>query len=246
MRISGGGERMDMVWTAGLSAGLAIAGGMLAHWIWRALAGLHPDRMPRAVYPPPALDLPTFSGVRAHDFVSSNDQGAFGEALTALMMASQGWTVLNGKPGAGPQGIDGIFVRSEGSLWRACLIETKTNQSQYATRQMERSKLMGNLDSLYVTNSDPALAALYEAIHDGLRGNAPWVSLALWRHHLGSGLTQITPLDGTGAVAGRSRTVTSGLIMQGLAAGVSELDRKRVYWTGGSSQPSDPSSPEHP
>ena len=235
---------MGVIWLAGLSAAAAFAGGMLAHWAWRVLLGMKPKIIPRPVSPPPALELPIYQGVRAHDFVTSNDQGAFGEALTTLMMASQGWIVLNGKPGAGPQGIDGIFVRPEGSLWRACLIETKTNQSQYATRQMERSKLMGNLDSLYVTTSDPALAALYEAIHDGLRDNAPWVSLALWRHQLGSGLTQITPLDGSGAAAGPVRTVKSDLMMQGLAAGLSELDRKRVYWTGGSSRPSDPSSPE--
>lgn len=237
---------MSVVWQAGLSAGLAIVGGMLAHWGWRALHDVKPKIIPRPVYPPPALDLPTFSGVRVHDFVASNDQGAFGEALTTLMMASQGWTVVNGKPGAGPQGIDGIFVRSEGSLWRACLIETKTNQSQYATRQMERSKLMGNLDSLYVTTSDPALAALYEAIHDGLRDNAPWVSLALWRHQLGSGLTQIMPLHGTGAPNRPVRTVQSDLMMQGLAAGLSDIDRKRVYWAGGSSRPADPASPQQP
>ena len=235
---------MGVIWLAGLSAGLAVAGGMLAHWAWRVLLGMKPKIIPRPVSPPPALGLPAFSGVRAHDFVTSNDQGAFGEALTALMMASQGWTVLNGKPGAGPQGIDGIFVRPEGSLWRACLIETKTNQSQYATRQMERSKLMGSLDSLYVTNSDPALAALYEAIHDGLRDNAPWVSLALWRHQLGSGLTQITPLDGTGAAAGPVRTVKSDLMMQGLASGLSDIDRKRLYWAGGSSRSADPATPE--
>ena len=236
---------MGVIWLAGLSAGLAVAGGMLAHWAWRVLLGMKPKIIPRPVSPPPALGLPIYQGVRAHDFVTSNDQGAFGEALTALMMASQGWTVLNGKPGAGPQGIDGIFVRPEGSLWRACLIETKTNQSQYATRQMERSKLMGNLDSLYVTTSDPALAALYEAIHDGLRDNAPWVSLALWRHQLGSGLTQITPLDGSGAPNGPVRTVKSDLMMQGLASGLSDIDRKRLYWAGRSSRPSDPSSPEH-
>ena len=237
---------MGVIWLAGLSAAAAFAGGVLAHWVWRALQGAKTKVRPRPVSPPPALDLPPFSGVRAHDFVTSNDQGAFGEALTALMMASQGWTVLNGKPGAGPQGIDGIFVRPEGSLWRACLIETKTNQSQYATRQMERSKLMGNLDSLYVTNSDPALAALYEAIHDGLRDNAPWVSLALWRHQLGSGLTQITPLDGSGAPNGPVRTVKSDLMMQGLASGLSDIDRKRLYWAGGSNRSADPATPEQP
>ena len=235
---------MGVIWLAGLSAAAAVAGGMLAHWAWRVLLGMKPKIIPRPVSPPPALGLPAFSGVRAHDFVTSNDQGAFGEALTALMMASQGWTVLNGKPGAGPQGIDGIFVRPEGSLWRACLIETKTNQSQYATRQMERSKLMGNLDSLYVTNSDPALAALYEAIHDGLRDGSPWVSLALWRHQLGSGLTQITPLDGSGAPNGSVRTVKSDLMMQGLASGLSDIDRKRLYWAGGSSRSADPATPE--
>ncbi len=237
---------MGMVWLTGLSAALAIAGGVLARWVWRAVQGVTPKISPRPVYPPPDLALPRFSGVRTHDFVASNDQGAFGEALTTLLMASQGWTVLNGKPGAGPQGIDGVFVRPEGSLWRACLIETKTNQSAYAARQMERSKLMGNLDSLYVTTSDAGLAALYEAIHDGLRDNAPWVSLALWRHQLGSGVTQITPLDGTGAEVGPVRTVTSDLMMQGLAAGLSDIDRKRVYWTGGSSRSADPACPEQP
>lgn len=235
---------MGMVWLLALSAGLAIVGGMLAHWIWHTAQGVTPMRAPRPVSPPPALPLPGYQGVRAHDFVSSNDQGAFGEALTSLMMASQGWTVLNGKPGAGPQGIDGVFVRPEGALWRACLIETKTNQSQYAARQMERAKLMANLDSLYVTNSDPVLAALYEAIHTGLRDNAPWVSLALWRHQLGAGLTQITPLDGTGAPVGPVRTVKSDLMMQGLAAGLSDIDRKRIYWAGGSSRSADPAPPE--
>ena len=175
---------------------------------------------------------PPFISITPAAFVSPNDQGAFGEALTHMILAADGWRPLNGKPGAGPQGIDGIYRKTGPTGWRALLVETKTNASTFKPRQMQREKLLADLDALFVTAGDPLHQAIYAELHAALSSDDPRLSLALWRHHLELGVTEHQPLGPDAAPAGRPTRRDTTVMMEGLAASLGELDRKRVYWTG--------------
>ncbi len=211
---------LEFLAAAGLSGGIA----GLTGWPLRALARLRPD----AGAPPPSPDLPPFAGIYPSAFASHLDQGAFGEALTVMMMAAEGWRPINGKPGPGPQGIDGIFFRRETGGWRAVLIETKTNTSPYKPAAMSDEKVLGDLDALYLTAGDARLGEVYAAISSALQTGDPCVEKQLWRHQLEAGRTLMDPLSSKGQVLpGRSfRPVKTE--MEALMAAVGELDRTGV------------------
>jgi hypothetical protein len=175
---------------------------------------------------------PPFAPITPAAFVSPNDQGAFGEALTHMILASEGWRPLNGKPGAGPQGIDGIYRKTGPTGWRALLVETKTNASTLKPRQMQREKLLADLDTLFVTAGDPLHQAIYAELHAALSSDDPRLSLALWRHHLALGVTEQQPLGVDGAPVGKPTRRDTAAMMEGLAASLDEIDRKHVYWAG--------------
>ena len=216
---------LEFLAAAGVSAGLA----GLTGWPLRRLA-----RVRLEAGEAPAPDLPAFKGVYPAHFQSHLDQGAFGEALTVMMMAADGWRPVNGKPGAGPQGIDGVFWRREGDDWRARLIETKTNTSGYRAASMGDAKLRCDLDQLYVTAGDPALRGVYAAISRALQAGDPRVGKALWRHQLEAGRTLMDTLDRDGAILpGRSFTPASTQ-MEALLAALSELDRAKAILSQGS------------
>lgn len=208
---------LELIAAAGLSGGLA----GLTGWPLRALARLRLD----AGAEPPSPDLPPFAGVYPSAFRSHLDQGAFGEALTVMMMAAEGWRPVNGKPGPGPQGIDGIFFRRDTGAWRAVLIETKTNTSPYTPAAMSDEKVMSDLDALYLTAGDARLGAVYAAISRALRDGDLCVEKQLWRHQLEAGRTLMDKLGADGQVlSGRSfRPVKTEI--EALLAAVGELDR---------------------
>ena len=211
---------LELIAAAGLSAGLAGTAG----WGLRRLSRVRPDvRLDagRAL----EVDLPPFAGVYPARFQSSNDQGAFGEALTLMIMAQEGWRPINGKPGRGPQGLDGVFWRREAGAWRARLIETKTNTSPYAPACMSDEKILRDLDQLYVTAGDPRLRAVYAAIAAAIRAGADRVDKQLWRHQLETGRTRVDGLGPDGEIlAGRSVRSVS-IETEALLAAVAELDR---------------------
>lgn len=215
----------DLIWVVSVSLTVSILLGWGAHWAMRS--GLRPA-------PPPASPefVTPYRPITPGHFVSSNDQGAFGEALTLMMLAAEGWRPLNGKPGPGSQGIDGIFVRDGESQWQALLVETKTNVSRYRSGQMDADKLCRTLDALYVACGDESQRALYGALYKGLEDNAGWIQTALWRHHLARGITEITLLDRSGEAVGALQTRQSAGFMEALAISLSELDRQNVYWAG--------------
>lgn len=175
---------------------------------------------------------PPFTPITPAAFVSPNDQGAFGEALTHMILAADGWRPLNGKPGAGPQGIDGIYRKTGPTGWRALLVETKTNASTLKPRQMQREKLLADLDALFVTAGDPLHQAIYAELHAALSSDDPRLSLALWRHHLALGVTDQQRLGPDGAPVGAPVRRDTAVMMEGLTASLDEIDRKHVYWTG--------------
>jgi len=213
-----------LLWLIGLSASLSIGFGALTRWCLKR--GIAVGSTSDPVEPRHLRYRPITPG----HFVSSNDQGAFGEALTLMMLAAEGWRPLNGKPGSGPQGIDGIFIRDGETQWQALLVETKTNSSPYHPRQMETEKLCRTLDALYVSCGDEVLGSFYTAIHKGLSEDARWVGRELWRHHLARGVTEIVRLDEMGTACGALQTRQSTGFMEALAISLSELDRKGIYW----------------
>lgn len=218
---------MDWLGLIALSATSAALAGFGGRQLWRvgfSGGSLNTD--------PDRVALPPFRPLTPRAFVTPNDQGAFGEALTYIMMAAEGWRPVNGKPGTGPQGIDGIFVRQVEGAFEACLIETKTNASRYGARQMANTKLCEDLTRLYVTCGDPVLGALYARLYTGLTEGDPAVTKALWRHHLARGATEMTALDKAGEPEGPVRLASSQLHMEALAASMDEVDRGRRYWTG--------------
>lgn len=180
-----------------------------------------------------APDPPAFTGIYPAHFQSSHDQGAFGEALTFAIMAAQGWRPVNGKPGAGPQGIDGIFWKRGGQGWAALLIETKTNTSGYRPVSMSNDKLIADLDRLYLTAGEASLRRVYEAISKGLQSGDERVSKQLWRHQLGAGRTVIDTLGPQGETTGARRHDAAHIAMEGLMAGIGELDRQRIILNAG-------------
>ncbi|MGX6649065.1 hypothetical protein ACWCOP_14105 [Maricaulaceae bacterium MS644] len=213
----------------GLSAGLsALAGGGL-----RLLTG-------RAPAPPAAFDgradgaplasALAFRGLRHTDFTASQDQGNFGEALTLMAMAARGWRVINGKVG-GPQGVDGVFVRDGEAGLEAVLIETKTGSSRYAEASMSDAKLLGDLDTLYVTAPDAAHQAIYAAIAAGLKSASPRIRKELWRHGLDTGRTQATLLGRDGERLAKGRLMDLRTFAEALTCALREFDRTSVYFT---------------
>ncbi|XBQ17461.1 MAG: hypothetical protein ABL308_06155 [Oceanicaulis sp.] len=221
--------------------GIAITFGLSALTAWLVGAAVRAGLSSRtiaaeqpagpAARPALAAGLPVRT-LTSGDFPATHDQGSFGEALTILAMAREGWRPVNGKRGGGPQGIDGIFLRDGPSGWEAVLIETKTGSSPYADRQMDDAKLMGDLDALYVETASEAEQAVYQALHDALQSGAPHVRKELWRHDLSTGSTQVTLLGRSGERLPRGRRLALGAQVEALAAIVSEVDRQRAYLKG--------------
>lgn len=174
--------------------------------------------------------LPVFEGLTATAFQSGNDQGAFGEALTFILMAQDGWRPVNAKPGSGPQGLDGLFIKTEGLGWRARLIETKTNSSRYTAASMADAKILADLDQLYVTTANADLQTLYTALAAGIRNKVGHIRRELWRHRLSTGVCEITALGRDGRRRGHPALRSVRIEMEGLRAAVGELDRKSVIF----------------
>lgn len=219
---------LDLFSLAALSALAAVLAGLAARQLWRLGYGGGATETIGATAP----TLPAYRPLTPAAFVTSNDQGAYGEALTFCMMAAQGWRPINGKPGTGPQGVDGVFVRMGEEGFQACLIETKTNSSAYAARQMSNVKLSDDLTRLYLTCGDPVLGDVYAHLYKALNAGDASVVKQLWRHHLARGVTEKTMLGPDGSPSGPVSLAPSQIWMEALAASLSELDRNRCYWSG--------------
>ncbi|MGJ3231809.1 MAG: hypothetical protein ACFE0P_08425 [Oceanicaulis sp.] len=212
----------------GLSAGLAGAAGAALRLIWRG-GRREPARFDAGAAAGLVASLPRY-GLRHTDFVSSQDQGNYGGALTLVAMAARGWRPVNGKVG-GPQGIDGIFVRDGAAGLDAVLIETKTGASPYAEASMSDAKLLGNLDTLYLTAADEALQAVYAEIAAGLKAGSPRIAKELWRHALDTGRTQVVALGPDGEKLSKGRLMDLRHLSEALTAGLREFDRSNAYFS---------------
>ncbi len=213
----------DLLLRAGLGLVLAWIAGSGLRLLGRRSAG---HAMP-VLKAEPGLDRAIgFEAVRHTQFQRSDDQGNFGEILTAMMMTAEGWWSINGKV-AGPRGIDGIFLRRVEAGWQACLIETKTNSGRYLPRQMSNAKLLKDLDRLYLT-APARLTPVYAALSRGLQSNNPAVGKQLWRHSLSSGQTQAFTLDAEGVAADTAPMPSQPAMMRALFEGLDMFDRQDV------------------
>jgi len=182
--------------------------------------GFNPDALP-------------FSTLRPADFTATVDQGNFGEGLTSVLMAAEGWRTVNGKPGSGPQGLDGVFLRAGRRGWEGLIIETKTNAGAYRPASMRDEKIIADLQSLWVAEAEGSVVQhAYGALIADINSGALRTRKALWRHMLETGETLITPLGPDGEPAGPVLSRDNRAMFEALSAALREFDRARHYQRG--------------
>lgn len=130
------------------------------------------------------------------EFTPHGDQGALGEAMTAILMAVDGWKEIpafydNYK------GIDGLFVRSLEFGAEAVIIESKTNTSTLSKtkhgRQMSDCWVADRLEQSYVVGVLPEKYA--DSIMQAHKHNSLFLRKELWSHDLRTGITTVSALD---------------------------------------------------
>jgi hypothetical protein len=188
-------------------AGLGIVLAALAVW-WARIAFRPPSRL-------------------RPGFIATNDQGAFGELLTAAYLTAHGWRQLPSKLGGGGAGIDGLFVRQGIFGRRILIVETKTNASRYKPRQLANATLIATLGELYLIGSLPHDAA--QEIIDALKRRSPAVRKECWRHDLTTGQTHIRAARSDGMRHRRVRSVDHTALMESLTMMLAALDRNGEY-----------------
>ena len=154
-------------------------------------------------------------------------EGDFGEVLTAVKLAADGWKQLPSKI-LGGRGIAGLFVRElrEGGGFEALATETKTNTMPYQPSSMSDAKLAADIGEL---GAGEAFAkSIADELVRGLRQGPSFFRKELWRHDLSSGLTTVTELGRDGE-KGRAVTRSSARLMSALYLSLSQFDRNSVY-----------------
>ncbi|MCE9524229.1 MAG: hypothetical protein K8S25_17560 [Alphaproteobacteria bacterium] len=154
-------------------------------------------------------------------------QGDFGELLTALKLAADGWKQLPSKM-LGGRGIDGLFVRElrDGGGFEALAAATKTNSEPYQPASMSDAKLAADIGELGA--GDAIAKPIADELVRALRQGPSFFRKELWRHDLASGLSTITELGRDGA-KGRSVTRSSARLMSALYLSLTQFDRNAVY-----------------
>ncbi len=180
---------------------------------------------------PLQLQIADRPDLKVTDFANSSSQGDFGELLTSIVLAQDGWIKLKSKHGTRGQGIDGLFVREVrgGGGYEALAVETKTNGSRYDPASMTDEKLARDIGDLYAAGafgrgSDTLSAELIR----GLDAGPPFFRKELWRHNLSTGLTGISQLGANGEV--KSGTWRSyARVATALNLSLKQLDRSASY-----------------
>jgi hypothetical protein len=169
---------------------------------------------------PPDLRLSSFQG-------DLHAEGDFGDMLTSVLLASQGWKQLPSKLQRG-RGIGGLFVRElRGGGGYECLAsETKTNSAPYDAASMSDDKLAGDIGELYELGALNKTTA--DELERGLEQGSSFFRKELWRHDLSNGLTTITELGRKGE-KGRSVTRSNARLVAALHMSLEHFDRHAVY-----------------
>jgi hypothetical protein len=186
----------------------------------RAAVPAKPTPLQLRVADPPDLTLADFNG-------DTDVQGDFGEVMTAVVLAGQGWKLLPSTL-QGRRGIDGLFVREvKGGGGYECLAtETKTNGAAFDAASMSDERLAADIADLYELGAFPKATA--DEMLRGLAQGASFFRKELWRHDLSSGLTTITELGRKGE-KGRSVTRSNARLMAALHASLERFDRRSLY-----------------
>lgn len=172
------------------------------------------------VLPPPLGPLRTC-------FVQSNDQGNFGELLTAVILTQQGWRQLPSKLGGGGHGIDGLFVRPRLLGFAVLITETKTNVSRYRDSQLENRNLIRTIGELYTIGEMSWQIA--DEIIRGLKYRSPHIRKECWRHIFENGQTLVRRANRKGKLARRTATRDHAHLMESLTMMLSIFDRDGHY-----------------
>lgn len=170
--------------------------------------------------------------VKITDFTEATVQGDFGDMLTSIVLAQDGWIKLGSKFGQDGRGIDGLFVREVrgGGGFEALAVETKTNEARYDPASMADDKLARDVEALFAQGAfgRSANEAIARELVRGIYGGPPFFRKELWRHNLATGLTAITQLGANGEQRnGSSRSyarLTGALFMS-----LKQLDRTGTY-----------------
>lgn len=174
-----------------------------------------------------SFPLPARKAVEGRPFLASNDQGNFGEILTAVLVVGRGWRQLPSKLAGGGHGIDGLFVRRRGGGLHVLITETKTNTSSYKTHQLETGKLIATIAELFAEGWMEWDIA--QAIIRGLKRRSPFVHRQCWRHLLNSGQTLIYRANRSGELTVTSRACNSAAMMESLLMMLGDFDRSHQY-----------------
>lgn len=140
-------------------------------------------------------------------FENGNTTGYFGEMLTSILLARDGWKQLETHLPGG-QGLDGVFVREKGRGFEVLLVETKTTQTgadNYKPAQMSDAYVRAQLDRFAPLHPDGN--AIVGAIFKAMARRSRFLRKELWRHDLDTGETLIRPLGQDGAPSGRARVI---------------------------------------
>ena len=169
---------------------------------------------------PPDLKLASFKG----DMGVQND---FGDLMSAVLLASQGWKQLQSKY-HGDRGIDGLFVREVrgGGGYECLAIESRSNSNTYDPVTMSDTKLAADIAQLYELGAFAKATA--DELTRGLHQGASFFRKELWRHDLSSGLTTISELGRKGE-KGRSVTRSNARLMSALYLSLEHFDSSSIY-----------------
>ena len=180
---------------------------------------------------PLQLQIADRPDLKVTDFANAASQGDFGELLTSIVLAQDGWIKLKSKHGADGQGIDGLFVREVrgGGGYEALAVETKTNESRYDPASMTDEKLARDIGDLYAAGAfGRGSDALSAELIRGLDAGPPFFRKELWRHNLSTGLTGISQLGANGEVkSGSWRSYAR--VASALNLSLKQLDRNASY-----------------
>lgn len=129
-----------------------------------------------------------------YDIVFPNPvaKGTFGDWLSAIRLAAQGYRKLESKRDAS-HGLDGVYAKydKDGELQQILLVESKTDSSKLRGGQMTDEWVDETVQKMLV-HPNEAVRRTGELIMD----NRHLVQKQLWHHNLGSGTTSVYILDG--------------------------------------------------
>jgi hypothetical protein len=186
-----------------------------------------------AAPPQPAKPTPlqfTFKDrpdLKPTDFPRGGAQGDFGEMLTNIILAQDGWKKLPSKFLNG-HGIGGLFAREVrgGGGYEILAVETRTNNGAFDPAAMSDVKLARDISELFEAGA--LSKPMAEELIRGLTNGPPFFRKELWRHDLSSGVLSVVQLVPNGEQkAGASRSYAR--LMASAYMSLKQMDRDSIY-----------------